>query len=199
MPSGSISGRSFHSRRIRELFWQCFHLGDALWEDTITGLSEQKVTHFIRGDPDLSKCEAMASTSKHHKRHPRQVTARVHSITATPTGTQATIRWERGSNTGTEDALDLARRCVAAWDRYLQRKGLHSPFEDCLGLRRSAARLDRLVATSRSVIVLPRRQLLTTLNWAASGQLGCEPTSEGGLAGVLRPGQQIGSPASHSV
>ena len=112
---------------FENFFWQCFHLGDALWEDTSTGLSEQKVTRFIVGDPDLKYCEAMASTSKHHRRHSRQLTARVHSITPAPTGTRATIRWQQASDTGTEDALDLARRCLAAWDRYLQSKGLHSP------------------------------------------------------------------------
>jgi hypothetical protein len=112
---------------FENFFWQCLHLGDALWEDKSTGLSEQKVIRFIQGDPDLSKCEAMASTSKHHKRHPQRITARVHTITTPPNGSRATIRWEQGPNAGTEDALDLARRCVAAWERYLQRNGLQSP------------------------------------------------------------------------
>jgi len=74
MLSGSISGGLYIVAAFENFFWQCFHLGDALWEDTITGLSEQKVTRFIRGDLDLSKCEAMASTSKHHKRHPLSAT-----------------------------------------------------------------------------------------------------------------------------
>jgi hypothetical protein len=127
MPSGGISGQSIHSGRFRKLFLAMLPFGDALWEDKSTGLTKQKVTRFIVGDPDLSKCEAMASTSKHHRRHPRQVTARVHSVTPTPGGTRTTIKWEEGSHAGTEDALDLARRCMAAWDRYLQSKSLHSP------------------------------------------------------------------------
>jgi hypothetical protein len=124
---GAYRGNLYIVAAFENFFWQCFHLRDALWEDKSTGVSKQKVTRFIIGDPDLSKCEAMASTSKHHRRHSRQMAARVHSITAAPRGARATIRWEQGSNSGTEDALDLAHRCVAAWDRYLQIKGLHSP------------------------------------------------------------------------
>ena len=134
---------------FENFFWQCFHLGDALWEDTSTGLSPQKVTRFIVGDPDLKYCEAMASTSKHHRRHSRQLTARVHSITPAPTGTRATIRWQQGSNTGTEDALDLARRCLAAWDRYCTKQG--PPLADLTICRSTHPSLLRLQGSQHDV------------------------------------------------
>lgn len=43
-------------------------------------------------------------------------------------GTSSTISWTEGANSGTEDALSLARRCRAAWENYLTANGLHSPF-----------------------------------------------------------------------
>jgi hypothetical protein len=37
------------------------------------------------------------------------------------------IGWSQGQKSGTEDALDLARRCVAAWEGYLKVHGPQSP------------------------------------------------------------------------
>jgi hypothetical protein len=49
------------------------------------------------------------------------------SVAADPSSVQVEICWSEGTKTGTEDALDLARRCVGAWDAYLERHGLQSP------------------------------------------------------------------------
>jgi hypothetical protein len=37
------------------------------------------------------------------------------------------IEWSEGPLSGIEDGLDLARRCVAAWEAYLRRNGLTPP------------------------------------------------------------------------
>ena len=55
------------------------------------------------------------------------MTARVAVVTTDETGTRVITRWSEGQTSGTEDALDLARRCVAAWDDYLKQNGTHSP------------------------------------------------------------------------
>lgn len=75
-----------------------------------------------------SPCTPQGNTSKHRTRsRPTAVSARVRTIRSDENGARGTIEWTEGSNGGTEDALDLARRCVAAWDCYFKASGLQSP------------------------------------------------------------------------
>jgi hypothetical protein len=95
---------------------------------TAPTLTEVKVRDFIGNDAALRICAGMRNTSKHRIRNrPTAVTARIKSIRSDENGARGTIEWTEGSNSGTEDALDLARRCVAAWDGYLKASELQSP------------------------------------------------------------------------
>ena len=83
---------------------------------------------YVNTDSDLELCDGMAQTTKQHSRKPTKVnpdptTARVTRVDR-DFGVTAEIAWSshRG-RTGTDDALDLARRCMAAWG-ILQRYNL---------------------------------------------------------------------------
>jgi hypothetical protein len=58
---------------------------------------------------------------------PNAITARIASVGFDDEETHVSIDWSQGLHGGTENALDLARRCVAAWDGYLKASGLQSP------------------------------------------------------------------------
>jgi hypothetical protein len=70
----------------------------------------------------------MAQTTKHHTREPGKhdpMTARLTEIRSTPHGVGAQVGWSGASGgSGSEDALDLARRCVRAWRSFFVRRGL---------------------------------------------------------------------------
>ena len=126
--SGAYPGNDPVVRSCKTFFTECFHLGDWLWDDPSTGLTEQEVQQFILGDPALRICEGMANTNKHHsRRKATYVTARISSVNSDDKGTQASVSWSQGKQSSSDDALDLARRCVAAWQGYMAAKGLNSP------------------------------------------------------------------------
>ena len=83
---------------------------------------------FIYGNADLEVCDGFAQTSKHNFRRKRRptddpLTAWIERESADGA---VEIRWENqsGTVTGTDDALALIRRCVAAWRSYLTHHGL---------------------------------------------------------------------------
>jgi hypothetical protein len=127
---GARHGVDVMKRRFAEFFVACLHMVDWLHQDTTTGLTEAQLWTFVDGNPDLRICEGMASTWKHHTRSTRRpaITARIGRVRTNPGGGgQAWIDWSDGNRTGTEDALALARRCVAAWGKYLADNGLAPP------------------------------------------------------------------------
>src|SRR5688572_20364113 len=82
-------------------------------------------TCLHQSNSDLTICRAVANTGKHHTRSdPNAMTARVGSIEWSPTAIEVSVHWSKGSASGATDALDLAQRCVDAWDRLLKSKGL---------------------------------------------------------------------------
>lgn len=124
----SYRGNDAAKRTIEDFFTHCFHMGDWLWEDSSTGLTKAQVCTFILNDPSLRVCEGLANTDKHRVRSkPGAITARIKSISPRESGTEVSIEWSQGTNTYSEDALDLARRCLAAWEGYLLTNNLHSP------------------------------------------------------------------------
>jgi hypothetical protein len=124
----SYQGNDPVKRAVESFFVDCFHMGDWLWEDSSTGLNKPQVCTFIENDPSLRVCEGFANTDKHRVRSKSgAITAKIRSITSGPNGVQVSIEWMQGANTHTEDALDLARRCVAAWEACLLANGLQSP------------------------------------------------------------------------
>lgn len=124
----SYRGNDAVKRSVEDFFTHCFHMGDWLWEDPSTGLTKAQVCTFIENDPSLSVCEGIANTDKHRVRSkPGAITAKIKNISSGGSGTQVSIEWSQGPNTYTEDALDLARRCITAWEGYLLASGLQSP------------------------------------------------------------------------
>jgi hypothetical protein len=81
----------------------------------------------VMADPALRLADGIAQTTKHHTRTfgTDPITARITDITIGPGGRYAKISWSQPSGAkGSEDALDLARRCVDAWRRFLAGRGL---------------------------------------------------------------------------
>ena len=85
--------------------------------------------------PALVIGDAVAQTKKHDQRAPRRarrragdpITAMVDDAISDGTGVRVPITWSRhsGSASGTEDALDLARRCVQEWQQFFAHHGLN--------------------------------------------------------------------------
>jgi RNA polymerase subunit RPABC4/transcription elongation factor Spt4 len=124
----SYRGNVAVKRSIENFFTQCFHMGDWLWEDPSTGLTRSQVGGFINSDPSLRVCAGMANTSKHRvSNDPGAITAKIKSISPNLNETEVLIEWTHGANTQAENALDLARRCVVAWDGYLKANTLQPP------------------------------------------------------------------------
>ncbi len=101
-------------------------LGDRLWRTT--DLSESAVKTFVHGNPDLEVCDGFAQASKRNFRRKRRFSHDPLTawIERESTDGAVVIRWENqsGTVTGTDDALALARRCVAAWRGYLTHHGV---------------------------------------------------------------------------
>jgi len=121
-------------KAIRIFFTDCFHMGDWLWEDkSRTNLTETEVREFIKKHPSLRVSDGFANTDKHRVRNRVRnqagaITAQIRTVTLDTNEIKVVIEWgTHGSTPHTEDALDLARRCVAAWEEYLKAKGLQSP------------------------------------------------------------------------
>lgn len=117
-----------HVRRVVEGFFKdCRELADWLWQDLQSiGLDEPTIRTFMRSDPDLRLADAIAQTIKHHTRTGTDpITARITDITIGPGGRHAKIGWSQPSGAkGSEDALDLASKCVGAWRQFLASRGL---------------------------------------------------------------------------
>jgi hypothetical protein len=116
------------SRAFAAFFIECNHMYDWLWQDKSTGLPKSDVSKYMFADKDLRICSGAAIVAKHHTRDdPGAMTDRLLSVSARPTGVEVMFEWSKGSSSGTEDALEFARRCVASWERFLNSKGLISP------------------------------------------------------------------------
>jgi hypothetical protein len=118
-------------RVVEDFFKDCRELADWLWQDhQSTGLGKKTVMDFVMADADLRLADGIAQTAKHHSRRPSRlnpdpITARITDISTGPGGRDVKIGWSQPSGAkGSEDALDLARKCVDAWRRFLTGRGL---------------------------------------------------------------------------
>jgi hypothetical protein len=109
-------------------FKTCRELADALIQNPTVPISKTQIMSLVHSNPDLKLCDAFAQTVKHNLRKPTQdnpdpISAWIEWFDTTA-GIQ--IAWENPSATlvGGDDALDLARRCKAAWDAFLGKHGL---------------------------------------------------------------------------
>jgi hypothetical protein len=108
-------------RTTEDFFATCRELADWLWQDKQNAnVHKSAVMRFVLGDPHLRLADAMAQTTKHHtRRGSADITARITEIRVGPDGASAKIGWSGAADSGSEDALDLARRCVIAWQGFL--------------------------------------------------------------------------------
>jgi hypothetical protein len=108
---------------VEHFLKSCRELAD--WLQNGAGLN---ALEFVHRDKDLRICDGLAQTSKHHTREGKNdpITAWIGSIMSKSSGSSsARIEWARPSGSqGSEDALDLARVCVAAWQRFLRQHRL---------------------------------------------------------------------------
>jgi hypothetical protein len=112
-------------RRVEDFFRDCRELADWLKQSA----NRPEAMSYVNTDSDLELCDGMAQTTKHHSRKPTQanpdpITARITRVDS-GFGVKAEIGWSshRGRS-GIEEALDLARRCMAAWRRFFQKYNL---------------------------------------------------------------------------
>jgi hypothetical protein len=109
---GAYRGNEPVRLHFENFFTQCFHLGDWLREDKSTGLIRQAGARLHRERFGIAHMRwhgqheqapypepSERSDSEDRQRH------------VGPNGTRVSIVWSRVSDSGTEDALDLARRC----------------------------------------------------------------------------------------
>ncbi|MFF9806370.1 hypothetical protein ACF1G5_14760 [Streptomyces coeruleorubidus] len=110
-------------RQVEDFFEVCCELAD--WLDRQAG-KPRAMRYLKQTDPDLRLCDGIAQTRKHHTREGADpITAKISKVYGGQGGVRAEIEWSRPSGAqGTEDALDLAQRCVSAWLRFLKHEGL---------------------------------------------------------------------------
>lgn len=111
-------------RTVENLFKCCRELADWLEKDA----SCPEAMVHVNTHPDLRICDGVAQTTKHHTRQGKKdpITARVANIWGGPQGSHVLIEWStpNGGPIGSEDALDLAQRCVRAWEAFFTVHGL---------------------------------------------------------------------------
>jgi hypothetical protein len=108
---------------VEAFFKNCRELADWLQEDA----GQVTAIKHANTDPDLQLCDGLAQTVKHHtrRRGTDPITARVAQVDS-GFGVTARLEWSTPSGrSGSEDALALARRCVAAWEGFLKTQGLN--------------------------------------------------------------------------
>ena len=72
-------------------------------------------------------CDAFAQVIKHHSRkNSASMTARISKIAGGSSGITVAIAWRASSHAPEQevDSAELARRCVAAWERFFRQEGL---------------------------------------------------------------------------
>lgn len=84
-------------RVVEDFFKTCRELADWLWENA--DVDKSAVRGLMERSPSLRLADAMAQTTKHHTRQPRErdpITARITEIRVGPDGASARIGWSRG-------------------------------------------------------------------------------------------------------
>jgi hypothetical protein len=120
---GTRMGNDAVRRSVLTFFGSCRKLADWLYQNA----GKAQALEFVNTDPDLRICDGFAQTDKHHTREGKDpITARIIKMQMTPEGARVEVGWSSKSGAaGTEDALDLARRCVAAWEKFFKHEGLN--------------------------------------------------------------------------
>jgi hypothetical protein len=113
-------------------FNECNHLWDWLCGNAKQGalaISERDITQHRDNSFDLTLFRDICDTNKHYARYAGKRSARIRTVEVGPTGYKVTIEADWGLPTATtEDALDLARRCVDSWKTLLTSHGVTPPF-----------------------------------------------------------------------
>ncbi|MDX1880127.1 hypothetical protein SBE55_20200 [Mycolicibacterium sp. 141076] len=112
------------TRRVETFFKTCRELAD--WLQEATGFDALSHLH---ASADLQVCDGVAQTAKHFVRNPHPtrdpITGVVATLNGTANGPRAHLSWtSAGGRNGQADALDLADRCIAEWEKFFQQNGL---------------------------------------------------------------------------
>jgi hypothetical protein len=110
------------TRQVESFFKTCRELAD--WIQEATG---RPAIAYVKSQPALDLCDAVAQTAKHYTRDPSRgrdsdpITAIVVQLYGDETVIHADIEWTKESGAdGVVDALDLARRCRDEWREFFQ-------------------------------------------------------------------------------
>jgi hypothetical protein len=110
------------NRRVEAFFKTCRELAD--WIEEATG---RPAIAYVKSQPALDLCDAVAQTAKHYTRDPSRgrdsdpITAILVQLYGDETVIHADIEWTKESGAdGVVDALDLARRCRDEWREFFQ-------------------------------------------------------------------------------
>lgn len=112
-------------RAVEAFFKACRELAD--WMEQSTG---RRALAYVHSHPHLMICDAFAQVIKHHTRSKSgAMTARISRISGSSSGVRVAIAWRMSSHAPEQetDALALAQRCIAAWERFFTQEGLTLP------------------------------------------------------------------------
>lgn len=111
------------TRRIEGFFKTCRELAD--WLEESIGLP---AISYARTPRALELCDAIAQTAKHFARQPSKwdpITAVVVRLFGDTVGVHADVAWTSNARpSGSQDALQLAEECIAAWEGFFEEHNL---------------------------------------------------------------------------
>lgn len=118
-------------RVVDEFFLDCWSLKDWLVnDDQITPrVTRREIEGHVDASRPLRVCQGYANTVKHKTLNsPDRLEARISSFRIRPEARHVLITYQSRIQTPTtRDALRLADQCVAAWQRFLDTRGLQPP------------------------------------------------------------------------
>jgi hypothetical protein len=120
--AGNAMGTAELDRRVTEFFEACWALRDWMLNDTeAPAATKQLLEDYVQDSEPLRVCKAFANVSKHlYLRNPEWLHARVGLIDINETRNAVSISsWSSVEPEKFYDALQLAKQCVAAWDRFI--------------------------------------------------------------------------------
>jgi hypothetical protein len=120
--AGGWQGNQVLQEAVQNFFTDCYHVADWVGNSAATPVNFNHARAYVEADSDLRIGAGMANTAKHHERtKPNSMVVKFQEISVCPDRTShALLLWTKGQRSGSVDALDLARRCVTAWEAYLR-------------------------------------------------------------------------------
>lgn len=116
-------------------FQTCYHLRDHLEKDSNTNISESNTQSYIETTECLSLCGDICNATKHLEldtsgftgEHPEISEGAELTVSLTPSEGESSATYRVETDSGDEDAYQLAKDCKDAWDGFIQSNGLYIP------------------------------------------------------------------------